>query len=70
LPAPAIDDEGLGVFGDLGVQIVHEHAQCGFGLPSFAGFLDAVWGADDAGLRLGDVLGNAWLGGGAHIYLS
>ena len=33
LPAPAVDDEAVGVFGDLRVEVVHEHAEPRFGLP-------------------------------------
>ena len=36
-PGSAIDDEIVGVLGDLGIEVVHQHAQDGFLLPSLAG---------------------------------
>ena len=35
--APAVDDQIFGLFGDLGIEVVHQHAQRGFLLPAFAG---------------------------------
>src|ERR1700730_9345284 len=34
---PAIDDQIVGFFSDLGIEIIHEHAQRGFLLPTLAG---------------------------------
>ncbi len=36
-PRPAVDDQVLGLLGDFGIEIVHQHAQRGFLLPAFAG---------------------------------
>ncbi len=44
----AVDDEILGVLGDLGVEVVHQHPQRGFLLPALAGQLGAAGGADEA----------------------
>ena len=46
----AVDHEVLGVLGDLGVEVVHQHPQRGFLLPALAGDLGAARGADGAGL--------------------
>ena len=48
-PGPAVDDEVVRVLGDLGIEVVHEHAQRGFLLPAAAGQLGAARGADGAG---------------------
>ena len=47
----AVDDEILGVLGDLGIEVVHQHAQRGFLLPTLAGQRRAARGADR--VRLG-----------------
>ena len=47
LARAAVDDELVGVLGDVGVQVVVEHAQGGFLLPAPAGQLGASGGADD-----------------------
>ncbi len=36
------------VFGDIRVEVVHQHAQCGFGQPTFAAHTGAAWCANDA----------------------
>jgi len=46
----AIDDEIVGALGNIGIEIVHEHAQGGFLLPAFAGKLRAAWSAN-CGMR-------------------
>ena len=45
----AVDDEVVGALGDLGVEVVHEHAQRGLGLPRPGGERGAACGADGAG---------------------
>ena len=35
--SPAVDDQIFGFFSDLGIEIVHQHAQRSFLLPAFAG---------------------------------
>jgi hypothetical protein len=45
----AVDDEVLGTLSHLGVEVVHEHALGGFGLPRLRGDLGSAVGADDAG---------------------
>src|SRR3712207_8374287 len=50
LPRAAVDYEVLGALGDLGVQVVHEHAQGGFLVPAFAGDLRPPWSPDGRGL--------------------
>ena len=37
LAAPAVDDQVFRLLGDLGVEVVHQHAQRRFLLPAFAG---------------------------------
>jgi hypothetical protein len=44
----AIDDQLLGLFGDFGIEIVHQHAQRGFGEPALRAQLGAAGGADVA----------------------
>ena len=44
----AVDDEVFGTFGNLGVEVVHEHALGCFGLPALGGDLGAAVGADHA----------------------
>ena len=44
----AVDDEIVGPFGDLGIEIVHQHPQRGFLRPSFAGERRAARRADMA----------------------
>jgi hypothetical protein len=39
---PAVDDEVLGALGDLGVEVVVQHAQSGLLHPAFAGALGAA----------------------------
>ena len=46
---PAVDDEVVGVLGDLRVEVVHEHPEGGFLLPAAAAQLAAARGADGAG---------------------
>ena len=45
----AVDHQVIGALGDLGVQVVHEHAQRGFGLPALGGELGAAGCFDRAG---------------------
>ena len=49
LAGSAVDHEVCGTLGDLGVQVVVQHAQGGFLDPPFAGELGAAGGADHAG---------------------
>ena len=44
----AVDHQVLGVFGDLGVEVVHQHAQGGFLLPALTTDLGAAGGAHGA----------------------
>ena len=46
---PAIDDQFLGALGDIGVEVVHQHPQRGFGEPALGGQRGAGGGLDDAG---------------------
>ena len=46
---PAVDDEVVGVLGDLRVEVVHEHPERGFLRPAAAGQLGAARGADGTG---------------------
>ena len=46
-PGAAVDDEVRGILGDLGIEVVHEHAQRGFLQPALAGQLGAARRADD-----------------------
>ena len=46
----AIDDQLLRSLGDIGVQIVHQHAQRRLGQPAFGCALGAGGGADDAAI--------------------
>ena len=48
LAGAAVDDEIVGALGDLGIEVVHEHAQGGFLVPALAGDqARATRGADD-----------------------
>jgi hypothetical protein len=38
----AVNDEIIRLFGDVGVQVIQEHAQCRFLLPSLAGKFEAA----------------------------
>ena len=49
LSSAAVDDEIIGTLGDVGIEIVHEHAERGFLLPSLAGERVAARGAHGAG---------------------
>ncbi len=51
LAGAAVDDEVFGVLGDLGVEVVHEHALGGFGAPALGGADVAASGADSAHQR-------------------
>ena len=44
----AVDHEILGMLGDLGIEVVHQHAQRRFLLPALAGDLGTARGADGA----------------------
>ncbi len=48
-PGAAVDDEVIGPLGDLGVEVVHQHAQGGLGLPGPGGEGSAARGADGSG---------------------
>jgi hypothetical protein len=43
----AVDDEILGSLGDIGIQVVHQHAHRGLLLPTAAGELRSARCADD-----------------------
>ncbi len=59
LAAPAVDDQIFGLFGNLGIEVVHQHAQRRFLLPAFAGKGRAAGRAD--GLVAGRVFcGDLW----------
>ena len=45
----AVDDERVGVLGDLGVEVVHQHPQDGFLLPAAGRELGAAGGSDGSG---------------------
>ena len=45
---PAIDDELARPLGDVGIEIVHQHAQRRFGEPALGAELGSARGADDA----------------------
>ena len=47
-PDAAIDDELAGPFGDIRVEVVHQHPQGRLGEPAFRAPLGAAWGAYDA----------------------
>ena len=49
LAGAAVDDELVGVLGDLGVEVVLEHPQRGLLLPALRGELGAAGGTDGAG---------------------
>jgi hypothetical protein len=44
----AVDHQILGMFGDLGVEIVHQHPQRGLLLPTLTGQVGAAGGSDEA----------------------
>ena len=46
---PAVDDEVVGALGDLRVEVVHQHAERGLGLPRPCGQRGAARSADGAG---------------------
>ena len=46
---PAVDNEVVGVLGDLRIEVVHEHSQDRFLLPAAAAELSAARGADRTG---------------------
>ena len=52
----AVDDEVVGALGDLGVEVVHEHAQRGFGLPALRVEFGSARCADGAGALHGGLL--------------
>src|SRR5450432_1525921 len=49
LARAAVDDEVGGALGDLGVEVVHQHAKGGFLEPALAAQGRAAWRANDAG---------------------
>src|SRR5262249_60425091 len=59
LAGAAVDDEAVGVLGDLGVEVVQQHAQGRLLDPALAGALGAARGAQGAG-------GSGGEGGGGH----
>src|SRR5437763_9449823 len=42
----AINNKAFGIFGDVGIEIVHKHPQGRFLVPAFAGSLIAAWRVD------------------------
>jgi hypothetical protein len=48
LAGAAVDDEIVGALGDIGIEIVHQHPECGFLRPAFAGQRGASRRSDDA----------------------
>ena len=53
LAGPTVDDELIRILGDLGIEVVHQHAQRGLLLPALAADLGAARRADRPGSRLG-----------------
>ena len=51
LPDAAVDDQIVGPLGDVGIEVVHQHAQRGFLRPALAGERGAARRADGAGRR-------------------
>ena len=51
LPGAAVDDEVVRPLGDVGIEVVHQHAERGFLLPALAGELGAARRADGARRR-------------------
>ena len=49
----AVDHQFMRVFGHIGVQVVHQHPQGGFGQPRFGRKLSAGGGEDVAGVVAG-----------------
>ena len=50
LARAAVDDQVVGPLGDVGVEVVHQHAQRGFLLPALAGEAGAARRANETGL--------------------
>ena len=46
----AIDHQLAGLFGDVGIEVVHEHAERRFGQPALRRKFRAAWGANNAGI--------------------
>ena len=46
----AVDDEVAGALGDVGVEVVHQHAERGFGEPALGGEFGAAGGADGSAI--------------------
>ena len=47
LATTAVDHQFLGMLGDLGIEVIHQHPHRTFGGPGAAGLLGASWGGDD-----------------------
>ena len=50
LAGAAVDDEVVGIFGDLGIEVVHQHAQGRFLDPALAGAFGAARGVERPGM--------------------
>ena len=44
----AVDDQVLGLFGYIGIEIIEEHPERGFLWPAFAGKFETAWSAKGA----------------------
>ena len=55
---PAVDDEMVGILGDLRIEVVHEHPERRFLRPAAAGQLGAARGADRTGADRAHRLGH------------
>src|ERR1700723_2881750 len=62
-PDAAIDDELARTFGDVGIEIVHEHAQGRFGQPALGAEFGSVGRADDA-----HIVDAGWRGHGPRSF--
>ena len=52
-PGPAVDDEVVGILGDLGIEVVHQHPERGFLRPPTTGQLGAARRTDGSGACTG-----------------
>src|SRR5207237_6579010 len=45
---PAVNDELVRIFGDIGIEIIHQHPHCRFLMPAFAAHLAPARRVDDS----------------------
>ena len=62
-PDAAIDDELARTFGDVGIEIVHEHPERRFGQPALGAELGSAGAADDA-----HIVDAGWRGHGLESF--